>query len=86
MKPYELTATGTWIWLLSLIACYWTVTPAICLTLAIVCDFVATKTFEWRNFQSAENVADQLNQARADLEKLKSEMAAVQLKLGFSRG
>ena len=63
----------------SLFVCYWTVTPAILLFLAKTIELGVNSYFALKESKVESDVAK-------DLEKLKTEMAAVQLKLGFSRG
>ena len=71
---------------LALAGCYYTAVPAICLTTIYLSIFFVNKSFEWRELNQKDDATKRLESALTDLEKLKTEMAAVQLKLGFSRG
>lgn len=62
--------------LLSLPACYWTPWPSVLLFLVVIIEGITDAAFKWRDMQLNSDIAK-------DVEKLKSDMNAVQLKLGF---
>lgn len=69
--------TLSWLFVASLFGCYWTVTPAVLLFLGLMIPWSVDSYIKIKNWKSASSIA-------IDLEKLKTEMAQVQLKLGFS--